>query len=505
MWSKATSIMLPAMILLVAAAIPSSANQRIIYVDDDANVPGDGSSWQTAYKFLQDALADANDSEKPVEIRVAQGIYKPDRSLAHPDGTRDRSAIFCLLDGVAILGGFAGAGTHDPDAREVALYETILSGDLAGDDAVVPDPCDLLTEPTRAENSYALVTAGACSRSAVLDGFTIRSGNALGPERHELEQQGAGLLLPYYGGDSCPSIRNCTLLGNCARHGGAAYVIGAAPEFIDCRFLNNAAAMEGGAIATSLWRCPCNSTCDFLIRGCLFAGNYTRSTGGAICRGAGGLLKVEGSTFTRNSASRGGAVYTVVDVSMTNCLLIHNVANRDGGAIYATGYKLDILSCTLAGHAAPTGLAMTCFSPVTTVTNSIFWNGGDDRHAEIFIGEITGMDLTYSDVQGGWPPGKGNIDVDPLFASPGHRDSNGTPNDPNDDIWVDGDYHLKSQTGRWDPVAKSWVTDAVTSPCIDAGNPDSPVGDEPQPNGARVNMGVYGRTAEASRSLTTRN
>lgn len=42
--------------------------------------------------------------------------------------------------------------------------------------------------------------------------------------------------------------------------------------------------------------------------------------------------------------------------------------------------------------------------------------------------------------------------------------------------------------------------DDVTSPCIDAGDPNSPVGDEPMPNGGRVNMGAYGGTAEASKS-----
>jgi len=497
MRSRMTSIMLAAAILLIAAAIPSSANQRTIYVDDDVAVPGDGSSWQTAYKFLQDALADANDSEKPVEVRVAQGIYKPDRSSAHPDGTRDRSAIFCLLDGVAILGGFAGVGTHDPDARDFALYETILSGDLAGDDAVVPDPCDLLTEPTRAENSYALVTAGACSRSAILDGFTIHSGNALGPERYE----GGGLVLSYAGDGTSPSIRNCTILGNRAHYGGAAYVISATPEFVNCRFLNNA-AVEGGAIGTSTYRCPCLSEYDFQIKGCSFAGNYARGDGGAMYKGPGGLLVIEDSTFTRNCASKGGAIYAGTDLRLKNCLLIHNAAAQEGGAVYATGYKLDIICCTLAGNTARAGLGMTCFTPTGTVTNSIFWNGGVGYDAEICIGAVTGVSMTYCDIPGGWPPGKGNIDADPLFASPGHWDSNGTPGDPNDDVWVDGDYHLKSQAGRWDPQTKTWVTDAVSSPCIDAGDPWTPAGDEPQPNGGRINMGAYGGTPEASKSYT---
>ncbi|MBN2132554.1 MAG: hypothetical protein JW741_23840 [Sedimentisphaerales bacterium] len=65
---------------------------------------------------------------------------------------------------------------------------------------------------------------------------------------------------------------------------------------------------------------------------------------------------------------------------------------------------------------------------------------------------------------------------------------------------AEADYHLKSQAGRWDPVSEAWVIDDVTSPCIDAGAPNSPVADEPEPNGARINLGAYGGTAEASKS-----
>ncbi|HCO95732.1 MAG TPA: hypothetical protein DIU00_17590 [Phycisphaerales bacterium] len=63
-----------------------------------------------------------------------------------------------------------------------------------------------------------------------------------------------------------------------------------------------------------------------------------------------------------------------------------------------------------------------------------------------------------------------------------------------------GDYHLKSQAGRWDASGQRWVTDNVTSPCIDTGDPDSPVAFEPYPNGGIINIGTYGGTTEASKS-----
>lgn len=59
------------------------------------------------------------------------------------------------------------------------------------------------------------------------------------------------------------------------------------------------------------------------------------------------------------------------------------------------------------------------------------------------------------------------------------------------------DYHLKSQYGRWNGA--EFVNDDVTSPCIDAGDPSSEYANEPVENGARINIGRFGNTAEASK------
>ena len=68
------------------------------------------------------------------------------------------------------------------------------------------------------------------------------------------------------------------------------------------------------------------------------------------------------------------------------------------------------------------------------------------------------------------------------------------------DVWIEGDYHLSSQAGRWDAAVNAWVQDNVTSPCIDAGDPGTAVGWEPFPNGGLVNMGYFGGTDQASKS-----
>ena len=135
-----------------------------------------------------------------------------------------------------------------------------------------------------------------------------------------------------------------------------------------------------------------------------------------------------------------------------------------------------------------------------TVINCIIWNCpqpvtlADSSNTEI---EDRGSHITvkYSDIEGGedgisvsgsqstvtW--GQGNINTDPKFAAAGT-----------------GDYHLKSEAGRWDESGENWVLDNITSPCIDAGDPNSPVAFEPYPNGAIINMGAYGGKDEAGKS-----
>ena len=139
--------------------------QSVIHVDKQATGPvHDGSGWCEAYTELSEALdaAVAGDT-----VLVADGTYKPD-----PAGLDDpRDATFELISGVRIEGGYAGCGAPDPDARDVELFETILSGDLDSNDVYVSDPCDLLTEPTRAENSYHVVTGSGTNASTILDGF----------------------------------------------------------------------------------------------------------------------------------------------------------------------------------------------------------------------------------------------------------------------------------------------------------------------------------------------
>ncbi len=236
--------------------------------------------------------------------------------------------------------------------------------------------------------------------------------------------------------------------------------------------------LDGFTITHGLRYCP--------PEGCPF----TSYGGGILC---GGSPTIRNCLIYDNYASSGGGISINGNPKIINCIIIGNLAGIRGSGIYSAGNPT-LINCTFSGNSDVMGSPIYFAYGNPILTNCILW---DNAPEEIRVQSGTPI-ITYSDVQGGYE-GEGNIDVDPNFVDLGYRDPNGTP-EPWDDFWVNGDYHLKSQTGRWDPNSQSWVLDYVTSPCIDAGNPGCPVEDEPLPNGNRINMGAYGGTVESSKS-----
>ena len=465
-------------LLLIVAIFCPFACGKIIYVDDDAIGTNDGSSWENAYTYLQDALIDANSAEKPVEIRVAQGIYKPNQ------GVNISQVIFFLINEVTLVGGYAGVNEHDPNERNIQLYETILSGDLASNDIDVNNLSDLLNEPTRSDNGPIIYSGYSINQTAVLDGFVITGGrNTAVP--FELIAGGGGIRIDR---GSSPTISNCTLIGNAALACGGGMLTrkDSNPTIINCKFIENYAGGGGGVY---------NASSNPVFSHCLFKGNYARIRGGGM----------------GNSNELFWGLERNCNPVIINCIFSDNFSESNGGGIsFDEDCNSIIVNCSFNANFGKNGKALSSDSlhriNNIKLTNCILWDDGN----EIYNPDGSEITIDYTNLFGGtasihdpcnaviW--GKGNIYENPLFVDPGHWDANGTPDDPNDDFWVDGDYHLKSQVGRWNPVSESWIQDDVTSPCIDVGDPNSPIGHEPFPNGGIINMGAYGSTIEASKS-----
>jgi len=260
-----------------------------------------------------------------------------------------------------------------------------------------------------------------------------------------------------------------------------------------------------------------------IVKDCIIVGNVARSGGGIAAFGSN--IQVKNCLIEENAASwteyydRGGGMALGGESQVLNCLIVGNTASGHGGGIYCSGSH-QFINCTVSGnrtgdHGQGGGISLGLYdSDVSHLSNSIVWGNraasvGNDvefdgaamlvemrLHVSHSLMGTTPADIydPHTRVSGEW------LMTDPLFADDGYWDPNGTPDNPNDDFWVNGDYHLKSQAGRWNPNAGTWVQDDVTSPCIDAGDPNSSIGEEPFPNGGRINIGVYGGTAEASKS-----
>ena len=192
--------------------------------------------------------------------------------------------------------------------------------------------------------------------------------------------------------------------------------------------------------------------------------------------------------FSENSAGeRGGGMWYYGGhmndgpAFFTNCVFAGNVAGQEGGGMEATLRASDVTlaNCTFHGNrAGELGSAIHCYRHPTiyvppapmNIANCILWDdvAGVNGAALALTGLSSLMlQISHSDVQGGaaaiyadsgitfdW--GIGNIDADPCFVEPGYWDSNSTPEDANDDFWVNGDYHL-----------------SLDSPCIDGGDNNS--------------------------------
>jgi hypothetical protein len=423
------------------------ATGTIYYVDARATGARDGSSWTNAFTLLQDILAIATPGS---EIRVAQGIYRPDQGTGLRAG--DVTAAFLLKSGVVLKGGYAGLKTADPDERDVAAYESVLSGDLLGNDDPGLGPRGLAGHRSRSDNSLHVMMIAGTDSSAVLDGFTITGGNAFAGQRTGVSSYGGGLHIE----TASPVIRHCLITGNAAAdYGGGLYVRGqCAPTLVDCAIADNWSGGLGGGVFV-------NWDGGVHMDRCLISGNAASLHGGGISCYANGSLLLSNSIVSGNVAVTAGF--------------------GRGGGLYCSQSTAALNHCTFLGNSAAVGASIACDSgdppgkSEVAVANCILWDPGS-----ISNNDGSTIQVAYSDVQGGWP-GQGNLNVEPGFLAAGRWDAGRTSNDPGDDTWSDGDYHL-----AWE------------SPCVDAGDPCA-VADAAQMDfaglarfsGLRVDMGAY--------------
>jgi hypothetical protein len=261
---------------------------------------------------------------------------------------------------------------------------------------------------------------------------------------------GGGISIGYW--DSGPTISNCIITGNYAGYGGGIMICGTPTTIINCTISDNWARYGAGGIDVD--------QCGPTIHGC---------------------------TVTGNSASYGGGIFaSKASPTISYCTVTDNLArDGDGGGLVISKCSSAISNCTVSGNSAEeNGGGMLIDMCVPTIVNTIV--EGNSGNGGIFFSYYPDADISYSDFYeneggdfaGDVPPDLGdivtvnanedscdifyNIFEDPLFEDP-----------------AGGNFQI-----TW---ANFPVPDSTMSPCIDAGDPDSPF----DPDYSIADIGAY--------------
>ncbi|HMQ47562.1 MAG TPA: choice-of-anchor Q domain-containing protein [Saprospiraceae bacterium] len=401
---------------------------HVVYVNALADGTDSGDSWENAIKDLQKALNWAYNCSNVTEIWVAEGTYKTTIDTA-------RHSFFGLKSGKSLYGGFPNYGNPDFNDRDWEAYPTILSGDIGilGDNNdnsyhVVKNyspPENLIFSElgtfdlvdslrTFTQSSGALPLMAETFR--ILDGFTIRDGNANGAEY--AESFGGGF---YNVADMV--IRNCLIKDNRASFiGGGFYTRFQDVSIEGCIIENNSADSSGGGVAIAS---------SIVINECTFQNNQAMKGGGLYCEYY-SSVDLNNSNFFNNTAYDGGGVYINgggLGIIKT-CKLSGNQANNNGGGLCANGgiaivtgslfsgnYAIKdgggaygpqsfFVNVTFSGNKAD-GLFGAIASPfAVSLQNSIIWGNGD----------VWPMPGASSSIIEGYTDGFNLLNVDPLFV-----------------------------------------------------------------------------------------
>jgi len=445
----------------------------------------------------------------PVVLHVTKTLHVPgefptiqsaiDASVPHD--------TIVVADGI-----YEGPGNHDITFRGKAITIRSENG---------PQNC-IIDSRNRNGRGNVFVFNGEEDKRVVLDGFTIIASacreailcdqSSLTIRNCQIVGDGDTIGIDLIWSDA--TIENCSI-ESCH---WAIHTYCSEAVISDCKVKNNYVGVFLIGLSPQLYRCDISknkgeaieiASCHGThIMECTITqnGDDNHFIPAIICGGSSFVL--EKCTIGGNN-SAGLLLYDCPNAIVRNCIVSGNGKHNlvAGYGIHSMASNVLVDNSTIAGNVGDgfrcegnqAGRLLPGMNMV--LTNSILWGNEPNQVG----GNTDLLSMTHTNVQDGWP-GEGNIDTVPCFANPGYwadaDDSNvaAEPNNPNA-VWVDGDYHLKSQAGRWDPASESWIQDDVTSPCIDSGDPNSPIGHEPLPNGGIINMGAYGGTLQASKSI----
>jgi hypothetical protein len=159
--------------------------QTIVYVDKDAPAGGDGSSWSTAFKYLNDALSDAGSGLGEHHLWIAEGTYYTDEGDLYSNDDQNSKYVIPYTV-TAVIGGFVGTEGSVDDA-DPAKYLTTLSGLIFEEYGASGIGSSYLLE-TEAGTSALLIKGFTITNSSDRSGCLINISNATDRVQTTFEQ-----------------------------------------------------------------------------------------------------------------------------------------------------------------------------------------------------------------------------------------------------------------------------------------------------------------------------
>jgi predicted outer membrane repeat protein len=259
--------------------------------------------------------------------------------------------VAASLSGMTIRGGNAYVGGGIANQSSGAL--TIDNCVITGNSATYQGGGIYNTGALSVSNCSLTGNSASSSGGAIYDyagSFTVQLSTISG---NRARVDGGGIVYFASSTLSVGTIQSCTIANNSASHGGGVNQWHGVLKLLGSTLSGNTAAEDGtvygalGARGGGLYNVGTVTVTD-----CTFTGN-SASLGGGIYMSVGSNRTIAGCTFTNNTAEEGGGIYHDVGpaIAVSNSTFTGNAAAQGGGIYNASGF-VTLVSCNMSGNSA---------------------------------------------------------------------------------------------------------------------------------------------------------
>lgn len=351
-------------------------NKPAIWVRCDIDTSGNGATWNTAFKYLQDALKEANKNKSIQTIRIAKGYYYPDQyhdSLNNFVDSDNNCSSFELRDNLTLVGGYITEIKRDGGALN---NQTYLDGNISDPDSFTITANHLIKmNSSGSQNSLHSITIQNGHQTGVGCGRPEGAGaiysnaNKIKLVDCYLRNNSGKDMGAVYVEDGTFIANNCIFESNSSNYGGAILTRGQL-RLENCQFYDNSATYGGAILIEN------DSGATHTINGCKFQNNKAFLDGAAINHVGKGNLNIENSVFNGNNGRYGSAILfdnsAVLKIS-NNSVFKNNITSL-GGCVDIKSASNLIVENSIFENNTNSGGAISIESNASNITKTTFTN-----------------------------------------------------------------------------------------------------------------------------------